>query len=147
MTASSATTIQKKSVIKEKVYDDIVKCLLLPKGKPSDSYSSTFIYWIKHNFVLMKIVGIDIACCVKSKKPICIYDAFYNVISEGHVAVSHGGRHKTVSELNSHYSWTPRFCVEIFLKQCIPCQTRKPIKQRIIRQFFNNLGEEDHYCH
>ncbi|CAF1289996.1 unnamed protein product, partial [Didymodactylos carnosus] len=137
----------KKSVIKEKVYDDIVKCLLLPKGKPSDSYSSTFIYWIKHNFVLMKIVGIDIACCVKSKKPICIYDAFYNVISEGHVAVSHGGRHKTVSELNSHYSWTPRFCVEIFLKQCIPCQTRKPIKQRIIRQFFNNLGEEDHYCH
>ncbi|CAF1467466.1 unnamed protein product [Didymodactylos carnosus] len=137
---SLSEKFQKKSVFKEKVYDDIVKCLLLPKGKSSDLYSSKFIYWVKHNFVLMKIVDIDIVCCVKSKKPICIYEAFYNVISEGHVTVSHGGRHKTVSVLNSHYSWIPRFCVEIFLKHCIPCQTRKPIKQHIVSKPIISLG-------
>ncbi|CAF4552577.1 unnamed protein product [Rotaria sp. Silwood2] len=164
MTASSATTIQannaetlfyeevdkhinslsvkfrQKCVIKQNVYDDIIKCLTLPKGKPSGLYSSKFIYWVKQNFILMKLSGIDIGCCIKLKKPICIYEAYYNVISEGHAAVSHGGRHKTAFELNAHYSWIPRFCIEIFLKQCIPCQTRKPIKQHVISKPIISLG-------
>ncbi|CAF4463262.1 unnamed protein product [Rotaria sp. Silwood2] len=164
MTASSATTIQannaetlfyeevdkhinslsvkfrQKCVPKQNVYDDIIKCLTLPKGKPSGLYSSKFIYWVKQNFILMKLSGIDIGCCIKLKKPICIYEAYYNVISEGHAAVSHGGRHKTAFELNAHYSWIPRFCIEIFLKQCIPCQTRKPIKQHVISKPIISLG-------
>ncbi|CAF3396293.1 unnamed protein product [Rotaria socialis] len=34
-----------KSVIKQCVYDDIVKCLLLAKGKSSDLFSPKFIHW------------------------------------------------------------------------------------------------------
>ncbi|CAF5026545.1 unnamed protein product, partial [Rotaria sp. Silwood1] len=115
---------REKCVIKQQGYDDILKCLLLPKGSPPDAYSSTFVYWVKHKFILIKIAGIDIVACIKSKKPICVYEAFYNVINEAHAAVSHGGREKTYFELNSQYSWIPRFCVEIFLKQCLPFATK-----------------------
>ncbi|CAF4153491.1 unnamed protein product [Rotaria sp. Silwood2] len=94
---------REKCVIKQQVYDDILKCLLLPKGSRSDAYSSTFVYW-------------------------------------AHAAVSHGGGEKTYFELNSQYSWIPRFCVEIFLKQCLPCQTRKPLKQHVISKPIISLG-------
>ncbi|CAF5029341.1 unnamed protein product [Rotaria sp. Silwood1] len=94
---------REKCVIKQQVYDDILKCLLLPKGSPPDAYSSTFVYW-------------------------------------GHATVSHGGREKTCFELNLQYSWIPRFCVEIFLKQCLPCQTRKPLKQHVVSKPIISLG-------
>ncbi len=77
---------------------------------------------------------------VLNQKPICVYEAFYNVINGAHAAVSHGGREKTYFELNSQYSWIPRFCVEIFLKQCLPCQTRKPIKQHVVSKPIISLG-------
>ncbi|CAF1194249.1 unnamed protein product [Didymodactylos carnosus] len=77
-------------------------------------------------------VGIDIACCVKTKKPVRIYESFFNVISECHGSVSHGGRDKTLCEVNSHYSWVPRRAIKIFLKHCTPCQVRKPIKQHVV---------------
>ncbi|CAF3196073.1 unnamed protein product [Rotaria socialis] len=129
-----------KSVIKQQVYNDILKCLLLPKGTSSDPYSSAFVYWSKQKFLLIKVAGIDIVVCAKLKKPVCVYEAFYNVINEAHTNVSHGGREKTSSELNSQYSWIPRFCIEIFLKQCIPCQTRKPIKQHVASKPIISLG-------
>ena len=64
-------------------------------------FSSRFVYWVKQRFVLMRVVGVKIGCCIKSKKPICIYD---NVIGEAHATTSHGGRHKTVLNLilNTH---------------------------------------------
>jgi hypothetical protein len=123
---------QEKSVIKQSVYNDILKCLLLPKGKPLGEFSSKFNFWVKRHFILIKIAGVDIGCCMKSKKPICIYEAYYNVIGEAHATISHGGRDKTIHELNSHYSWIPRFAVEMYLRQCISCQTRKPLKQHVI---------------
>jgi hypothetical protein len=131
---------RKKCVIKQQVYDDILKCLLLPKGTSSDPYSSKFVYWAKCHFNLVKIAGLDIVFCVKLKKPVCIYEAFYNVISEAHIAVSHGGREKTYFEITSQYSWIPRCCIEIFLKQCIPCQTRKPIKHHVASKPIISLG-------
>jgi len=93
-----------------------------------------------NKFILIKIAGIDIVACIKSKKPISVYEAFYNVINQAHTAVSHGGRTKTYFELNSQYSWIPRFCVEIFLKQCLPCQTRKPLKQHVVSKPIISLG-------
>ena len=51
------------------------------------------------------------------------------MIRETHSSISHGYRVKTVFELSSHYSWVPRFAGETYLKQCITCQTRKPIIQ------------------
>jgi hypothetical protein len=74
------------------------------------------------------------------KKPVCVYESFYNVITEAHINVSHGGREKTSFELNSRYSFIPRFSIEIFLKQCIPCQTRKPIKQHVVSKPIISLG-------
>ncbi|CAF0953530.1 unnamed protein product [Rotaria sordida] len=131
---------QEKSVIKQSVYDDIIKCLLLSKDKPLTLFSSQFIFWVKKHFIITKIAAADIACCIKSKKPICIYEMFYNVIREAHTTISHGGRDKTMHELNSHYSWIPRFAVEIFLKQCISCQTRKPLKQHVVTKPIISLG-------
>ena len=60
---------------------------------------------------------------VNPKKPLYIYESYYNVIGKVHATISHGGRGKTIHELNFHYSWIPRFAVELFLKQCVPCQT------------------------
>jgi hypothetical protein len=129
-----------KSVIKECGYNDIIKCLLLPKGKSSGLFSSKFIHWAKQHFILIKIAGTDIACCIKTKKNICTYEAYYNVIGEAHANISHGGRDKTIFELNARYSWIPRFAVEIFIKQCAPCQTRKPLKQHVIAKPIISLG-------
>ncbi|CAF3385514.1 unnamed protein product [Rotaria sp. Silwood1] len=137
---SLSENFREKSVIKQHVYNDILKCLLLPKGTSTHPYSSTFVYWAKQKFILIKIAGIDIVACAKSKKPVCVYEAFYNVITEAHVNVSHGGREKTSFELNSQYSWISRFCIDIFLRQCIPCQTRKPIKQHITSKPIISLG-------
>ncbi|CAF4564215.1 unnamed protein product [Rotaria sp. Silwood2] len=137
---SLSEKFREKSVIKQGVYDDIIKCLFIPKGQALGSFSPKFIFWVKQHFVLITIAGVNIACCIKSKKPICIYEAYYNVIGEAHATISHGGRDKTIYELNSHYSWIPRFAVEIFLKQCVPCQTRKPLKQHVITKPIISLG-------
>ena len=75
---------REKSVIKQQVYDDILKCLLLPKGSPPDAYSSTFVYWVKHKFILIKIAGIDIVAGIKSKKTfvctlnVSLFTTFYS---------------------------------------------------------------------
>jgi hypothetical protein len=117
------TKFREKCVIKQEMYNKIQKCLLLPKGTSDDEFPAKLVYWVKRKFTLLKIAGNDIVVCVKTKKPVCVYEGFYNVIAEAHGNVSHGGREKTSFEVNSQYSWIPRFCIEIFLKQCIPCQT------------------------
>jgi hypothetical protein len=101
---------QEKCVIKQNVYNDIVKCFLLPKGKPSD-FSPKFMYWVKRHFMLTKIADVYFACSIKSKKTICTYEDYYKIIGEAHRTVLHGGRIKTVHELNCHYSFIPRFAV------------------------------------
>ena len=121
---SLSAKFREKSVIKQNTYNDIIKCLLLPMGKPSGNFSAKFIYWAKQHFTLIKIGDTDAACCLKSKKPISTYETYYNVIREAHSSISHGGRVKTVFELNSHYSWVPRFAVETYLKQCIKLRVR-----------------------
>jgi hypothetical protein len=118
---SLSEKFREKSVIKQDVYNDIQRSLLLVKGASSDRYSAGFVYWVKHKFILVKIAGTDIVACAKSKKPICVYEGFYSAINEAHVNVSHGGREKTTFELHSQYSWIPRFAIEIFLKHFIRC--------------------------
>ena len=44
----------------------------MSESKPSEPYSSKFIYWVKQNFILLKIAVNEVGCCIKSKKPICI---------------------------------------------------------------------------
>ncbi|CAF4871722.1 unnamed protein product [Rotaria socialis] len=78
---SLSERVRAKSVIKQCVYDDIVKCLLLAKGKSSDLFSPKFIHWTKQHFILIKTAGVDIACCIKSKKNICTYEAYYKNLS------------------------------------------------------------------
>ena len=65
---SLSEKFRKKCVIKRNVYHDIVRCLLLPKGKPSGLFSAKFIYWVKHHFMLIQIAGVELGCCIKSKK-------------------------------------------------------------------------------
>jgi transposase InsO family protein len=131
---------REKCAIKQQVYTDILKCLLLAKGTSGGPYSATFVYWARQKFIVVKIAGIDFVADAKLKKPVCVYEAFYNVINEAHTTVSHGGREKTSFELNSQYSWIPRFCIEIFLKQCVPCQTRKPLKYQLPSKPIISLG-------
>ncbi|CAF1301878.1 unnamed protein product [Didymodactylos carnosus] len=137
---SLSENFKKKCVIKKEIYDNITKVLTLEKGKSSVSLSSQFVYWACQNFVLSKIAGNDIVCCAKAKKPVCIFESFYNVIGECHNNISHGGRHKTVYEINSHYSWLPRFAVDIFVKQCLPCQLHKPVKHHVVSKPIISLG-------
>ncbi|CAF2018050.1 unnamed protein product [Rotaria magnacalcarata] len=59
--------IRDNSVIKQNIYNDIVKCVLLAKGKPS-GFSPKFIYWVKRHFILTNIAGVDLVYCIKSKK-------------------------------------------------------------------------------
>ncbi|CAF1433609.1 unnamed protein product [Rotaria sordida] len=121
-----------KAVITQELYNKIQQCLLLPKGTSSNLFSTNFTYWVKHKFVLIKIAAIDVVACIKTKKAVCIYENFYNVINEAHTNIPHGGREKTMYELNCQYSYIPRPAIEIFLKQCVPCQTRKPVKHHVI---------------
>ncbi|CAF2632946.1 unnamed protein product [Rotaria sp. Silwood2] len=92
---SLSEKFREKSVIKQGVYDNVIKYLFISKGQASGS--------------------------------------------EAHATVSHGGRDKTIHELNSHYSWIPRFSVEIFIKQYVPCQTRKLLKQHVITKLIISL--------
>ncbi|CAF0800118.1 unnamed protein product [Didymodactylos carnosus] len=62
------------------------------------------------------------------------------LISECHIAVSHGGREKTFGEIQSHYSSVPRVAVDWFLKRCIACQIRKPVKQHVVSKSIVSLG-------
>ncbi|CAF1552184.1 unnamed protein product, partial [Adineta ricciae] len=117
---SMSLKFQEKSVIKQCTYNDIIKCLLSPKGSLPDLCTSKFSHWAKRHFVLDKIAGVDIAC--------------------SHDTISHGGRGKTIHELNSHHSWIPRFAVELFLKQCIVCQTRQSLKKPAITQIIISIG-------
>ena len=43
--------IPRKKVIKQGVYDDIIKCVFMLKGKVSGSYSLKFIFCINQHFV------------------------------------------------------------------------------------------------
>jgi hypothetical protein len=87
---ASSKNFREKSVIKQNFYDNIIKCLLSPNRKPSGSFPTKFIYWVKKHFVITKIAAIDIACCIKTKKSISVYESYYKVIGEAHAIVSHG---------------------------------------------------------
>ena len=65
---------QGKCVVKRNAYDDTLKSLLSPKGKPG-AQSPKFIHWAKKRFILDKIGGSDVVCCIKSKKPLCVYES------------------------------------------------------------------------
>jgi hypothetical protein len=58
---------------KTNAYDDIIKCLLSSKDKVGGSFSASFTYWVKKKFILMKIAGSDVGCCLTTKKPICVH--------------------------------------------------------------------------
>ncbi|CAF1366379.1 unnamed protein product, partial [Didymodactylos carnosus] len=131
---------REKYVIKQTTYNSIVQALKLEKGKKSDLLSAKFVFWAKSNFVLSTFAGIEIVCSLADKKPVCLYESLFNIVSESHIAVSHGGRDKTFSEICSHYSFVPRVVVEIFLKQCTSCQVRKPIKQHVVAKPIISLG-------
>ncbi|CAF4559389.1 unnamed protein product, partial [Didymodactylos carnosus] len=91
-------------------------------------------------FTIVKLAGIDVIYCTKSKKPICVYESLFNIIKECHEAVSHGGRDKTLTEVNSHYSWVPKIVIEIYLKTCVACQVRKPLKHPVVSKPIISLG-------
>ena len=99
--------LRNKCRIKKQIYNDTVKCLSLSKGKPDD-LSLKFTCWATKKFALTKIADVDVGCFITSKKPICVYGVYYNALGEAHLALSHGGRHQTVSE----YSWSGVFHVK-----------------------------------
>ena len=138
--SSLSKNFRAKCVIKQHIYNDILICLEMPKGKSCASSSSTFVYWARKKFVLVKIAGTNIVVCAKLKKPVCVYESLYNVINKAHNVISHGGREKTTYELNRHYSWIPRFCIGIFIKQCVSCQIRKLLKQHVLSKPIISLG-------
>ena len=84
---------------------------LLDNGEGSKEYNPT----CRHSLPFMSSIVIhslivlmfDIACCIKSKKNICIYEA--------HANISYDGRDKIIFEFNARCSWISRFVIEIFI--------------------------------
>ncbi|CAF0753868.1 unnamed protein product [Didymodactylos carnosus] len=101
---------------------------------------STHVHPMRQKFTIVKLAGIDVVYCTKSKKPICVYESLFNIIKECHDAVSHEGRDKTLTEVNSHYSWVPKIVIEIYLKTCVACQVRKPLKHPAVSKPIISLG-------
>ena len=107
--------------------------LLIAYCYPRESHQSLFRQNLSIGQMLMLLVAL-------SPKNLSVRMKHCNVIREAHSSISHGGRVKTVFELNSHYSWIPRFAVETYLKQCITCQIRKPFKQHLLNKPIIYLG-------
>ncbi|CAF0810356.1 unnamed protein product [Didymodactylos carnosus] len=131
---------REKKVITKSTLESIMKALGLEKGKSSNSFSPKFVYWSKQNFVVRKIAGIDVLCCITTNKPVCVYESFFNIIGECHTTVAHGGRDKTMAEITANYSWIPTPIVKIFLKHCSACQLRKTVKQPVVSKPIISLG-------
>ncbi|CAF3952474.1 unnamed protein product [Rotaria magnacalcarata] len=69
-------------------YNEILHCIMLPKGTASELCCSRFVFWAKSHFNLLEIVGNDIVIRAKSKKPVWVYEAY--------IAVAHGGRERLI---------------------------------------------------
>ncbi|CAF1583895.1 unnamed protein product, partial [Didymodactylos carnosus] len=83
---------------------------------------------------------IDIVCDKKSVKPIALYESFFQIIGECRSRISHGGRNKTLKEIQANYNWTPHAFVDIFMKQGVECQIRKSIKTPVVSRPIISVG-------
>ncbi|CAF4327003.1 unnamed protein product, partial [Didymodactylos carnosus] len=131
---------REKHVIKKNTYDTIMTVLSLEKGKSSRLFTPAFAYWARKHFEKNDVCSVNVLYCLSSKKPVCVYQGFFNIIQECHHNVAHGGRDKTVAEVNSHWSCVPKRAVEIYLKHCSACQLRQPVKQPTVSKPIIALG-------
>ena len=58
---------QEKSLIKQNVYNDIVKCLLSTKEKPLGLFSSKYTYWVKRHFGCIDLFLVKFQFCLKTE--------------------------------------------------------------------------------
>lgn len=66
----------------------------------------------------------------------------YSVYKATHLQTAHGGRDKCLDCLSENYSWSNRALLEIFLKLCTSCQTRKQVKIPMFSKPIIELGIE-----
>jgi len=128
---------REKAVITKELQTKIIECL---SNSESHSFDSHFRTWCHINFKLLNIGSQTFLSDLKTHKSVLLFENMYSVYKQVHIDTNHGGRDKCLDELSLHYSWYSRPLVQIFLKLCMPCQTRTTAKIPINSKPIIELG-------
>ena len=135
---------QSKAVIDKNMREKIFQCLLHTDIEKKDSQ---FRFWSIANFEIQTFNAENILCDAKTKKPVLIYEDMYSIYYSIHTSTAHGGRDKCLDALAVNYSWYNRRLLEVFLKLCPSCQTRKTVKIPMFSKPIIELGIKHHLHH
>lgn len=135
---------QLKAVIDKNMRERIFQSIL---QTDSEKKNSQFRFWATANFEIQKYNTENILCDTKTKKPVLIYEDMYSIYDSIHTSTAHGGRDKCLDALAVNYSWYNRRLLEIFLKLCPSCQTRKTVKIPMFSKPIIELGITHHLHH
>jgi Integrase zinc binding domain len=115
-----------KAVVTRVLSEKIINALQ-NKISPEKNYG-VFTRWCRRSFVLRPIGGHHLLCDTKNMKPVLLFEDMYEVYFNSHQQTAHSGRDKCLDHIATNYSWSNRSLLQIFLKQCSVCQTRKSVK-------------------
>ena len=135
---------QSKAVIDKNMREKIFQSLLHTDTEKKDSQ---FRFWSIANFEIQTFNAENILCDAKTKKPVLIYEDMYSIYYSIHTSTAHGGRDKCLDALTVNYSWYNRRLLEIHLKLCPSCQTRKTVKIPMFSKPIIELGITHHLHH
>lgn len=128
---------QAKAVITLKTKENILQCLLKKQTWIGDSH---FRSWCLRTFEIQNIRSENILADAKTHKPILLYEEMYSIFKQTHIQTAHGGRDKCLDSLAVNYSWVNRSLLQIFLKMCPSCETRKTVKIPMFSKPIIELG-------
>ena len=132
------TKFRDKAMIDRVMCEKIINVL---QGKIfTDKTSSSFVRWCRKSFTLRLIGGYQLLCDIKNLKPVLLYEDMYEVYRTSHIQTAHGGRDKCQDHISTNYSWSNRSLLQIFISQCIACQTRKSVKIKTVTKPIIVLG-------
>lgn len=84
-------------------------------------------FWVRQRFTLLSAPEGDFV--LHEDKKVVLRSDLFDTVSAAHVAVEHGGRDKTYTELRKHSSYVPKEVVVLFIRLCPTCGgKRKTVK-------------------
>ncbi|CAF4832873.1 unnamed protein product [Rotaria socialis] len=82
---------------------------------------------VKKAFKIIEIGSSELVYDIKKNLPLITFENLYEKIKECHVAVGHSDRDKTWSEVKRRYAGIPQQAIDICIRMCDACQTRRSI--------------------
>ncbi|KAK7097055.1 KRAB-A domain-containing protein 2-like [Littorina saxatilis] len=105
-------------------YNHILQALQLAKGAKC-AQGAKFKHRAGQHFCLQTIGTRTLVYCVKAKTPLVTKEDTFETIKKCHEEVCHSGRDKTWHEVKTNYSGIKYDAIDVFLKTCTSCSTRK----------------------